>query len=351
MAQSARLLHITQVNQIKQQSNVIDLYDTKVATDIYTALAYLGKASQRTHEEYTRDARIFFRAVKGKEIEQLVKEDLPTSYSEVQAYQQSLIASEKYKKSTVNRMMASIRSLYVELEKNEYPVKSINFKVKNEKASDKQKHPSITWEEAEKCIEFVTPTRKGMTKALLIELACKSAFRKDALLSLKWSDFVKKGKVWVVEVLEKGQKVNKCSIYDEFMQRLLELKKYNKGTEKIFEISATSVDEMMVWLSQKMGKHVVFHSFKKCAINEVGHQTGGDAKMMQEIAHHESFTTTMDSYVEFHDDPELHPSLLIGETPDLSPIDNMSHEELLAFIKSQDRETQIKLARNARTHQ
>lgn len=326
----------------------------QIFNTIESFLSKRAKNSVRTMQEYKRDIEKFFKIVRNKTFSQLIVDDLKIKYEEVEKYQ--LILDEFYSESSVNRMIASITSFYQYLEKNEYPVKSINFKVERLKASKKSRHPSVNWETAEQCIELVKKTRKGDIKSLLIEFACVTCFRKEAILGITWNDFEQVDGIWQVSTktkMDKGQKILKASLHDDFMERLLKLKSINSYKEsKVFQISLTSVDQMMPWLSERINKHIVFHSFKKCGINEVGNQTGGNIKSMQTIGHHESAQTTLDNYTELEDNnPANHPSLLIGAKVDSEIIESLSQEELVKLFHSMNRATQLQMVNKAKTLQ
>lgn len=333
-------------------SNVVQFNsptDKNVLTCIDTFLKRASQNSDNTKVVYEKAIRDFFMVMRNKKIEDLVEKDLIFTKEQVEYYQVNLKES-GYSSSTVNTRMSALKKCYTKLEDYGFDVQAKWFNVERYNDSDKVSYSSMSKEEVIECIRLVTKTREGNQKSLLIRLAFATAFRKESLLNLKWSDFSQVEDVWIVKTLGKGQKWDYKKISNELYSDLLKRKnKTNTNNNgKVFTLTKKTVDKMMNYIRENIDfgdRSIVFHSFKKSSVNEVALITNNDLKAMQRQGNHSSVTTTLNDYM---DNKKLEDLVIIdtSENHDINELNDLSKEELISLIKSCDRVVQIRLLQN-----
>lgn len=337
MATTNNLLNITQMKSKE---------DDRLYHDVVTYFRMLDKKSHNTAIAYKNDIDQFFMFMLNKPTEQITLSELQFKYADIVRYQ--LYLGERYAPTTVNRKIASVRSFFEFLEKN-YPdkIKTAIFKVDKVREVGINHSGILTWEEVLQMIEIVKKQRKGTCKALLIETATITGIRVDALLRLELKDIKQIDGYRVIEVLDKGQKIDEKPISEELYQRIVAYVEKRKSNEtRIFDISKKSVNNMMKQLREEMNisheRNITFHSFKKTGINEVW-QITGDLMAVAQQGNHSDPTTTMKFYMEQCKDWSKMGSMLIGKPVDVSPLESLSKQELLKLIKRCNRGIQIEL--------
>jgi integrase len=332
--------------------NVVMLHNDSVHAHITKFLNRLGSDSENTKVEYKRDIERFFKLMLGKDTNQLSIKDLDIKKIDVEEYQTFLI-KQGYKASSINRWIASVKSLYNSFEENGFKytneqgeivyIKAAPLNVdKLDTAKDSESYGMITHEEMKEMIRLANELPNGQEKSLMLELASVTSFRLDALVQLKWSDFRKENDTWVIKTIDKS-KTNEKSIRTDLYERLLATKTDNK----VFHMTAKTFERTIKTLATQIGidddRNITFHSIKKYGIMEVWMATGGDIIKTAEQGNHSSFETTKKYYMMFEKDYSTMPCLLIGQSVDISPLEEMSKEELLKLIKGCDRGLQFTL--------
>lgn len=316
--------------------------DKNVWTCIGTFLDRVEQNSVNTRGTYERAIRQFFLKMRGKTLEKLVESDLIFTKAQIEKYQVNLRKSNKT--GTVNTKISALKRCYEKLQDYGFKVDSSWFNVDRYKEHDKESYDTLSHEEVCDVIALVSKTRKGFEKALLVRLAYATAFRKESLLDLKWTDITKRESVWFIKTLGKGNEWDNKKISNELYEELMKQKELVNG-EKIFKLTKKTVNKMMNFIRENMDfgdRRIVFHSLKKASINEVNILTNGDVKAMQAQANHASALTTLNDYVA----SKKLDDLIIVDTNKNIPLDKfneMSKDELVALIMSVDRNTQIKL--------
>lgn len=331
----AKLGKVIQLNQHNEDKNVFGT--------IHTFLLRKGQDSENTKDSYERSIRDFFRTMRNKELEELVDKDLIFSKKQIESYQVAL--REQYKSKTVNSALSAIRECYKRLEEDGFDVDIKWFNVERYDEHDSEKYGTLTFEEVVAIIDFVSKTRKGEEKALLIRLAYATAFRKDSLLEMKWNQIVKINEIWYAKVLGKGNKWSHKKLSTDLYNELMRFKGDAKDDEKIFKLTDKTIKLMMKKIREKFDfgdRHIVFHSFKKASINEVNIITNGDIKAMQAHGDHSNAQTMLNYYMADKALEELVEVDINRHIP-VEKFEEMSHEELLMLVKGMDRATQIRL--------
>lgn len=344
------------VNEQKTNEEKVPQLKEYIYPFIESFLKLKAKNSANTASDYENDIRTFFWFVKNKEIELLTVDDLKLTLNDVENYQLMLSSHSNkklnngnpYAPTSIARKISSVKKLYSKLEANDYPVKEAWFKVDKIKG-ESESYGVITWEQATEMMEIVKTEEKGDIKACLIETAVVTCFRQNSLLNLTWQDNVEKiDGVWVLsaekKAIGKGKKKRQKPINDDLYEKLLEIKEKYKS-DKLFPLQKRTVIKMMQKLREKMNldNKITFHSLKKCGISEAFEITNGNIMAVAEQGDHESFGTTMKYYLNKKKKFSQMVGLQIGKDVDLSPIEALSHEELLNLIKNASKSLQREL--------
>lgn len=316
---------------------------------IKTFLEKKALNSKNTSSSYETDIRQFFKATRYKNIEDLTIEDLTFTNSEVEEYQVSM--SNEYSHSTIARKISAVKNLYSKLEANDYPVKEAWFNVDKIKGNSKS-WEVIDWDTAKDMMMLADrEIRKGDVKSALIETAVVTSFRQSSLLSMTWDNLTMMDGVWVLCAVDnavgKGKKESIKPISNELYEKLMLIKKrYNH--KHIFPLQKRTVVLMMQRYREKLGlpETVTFHSLKKCGMNEAYEISNGDIRVVAEQGDHADFGTSMKFYLNKKKKYSEMVGLEIGKEIDLSPLEELSHEELLELVRKSGRAVQRQLLSN-----
>lgn len=141
-----------------------------------------------------------------------------------------------------------------------------------------------------------------------------TCLRKSALLNLTWSDFIEHEEYIEIKAIDKGNEERNLRISKEFYDALLQIKSESKDG-KVFNISETSIQDMMNYLKSQMQfedkRNVVFHSIRKCGVT-FQFRLSNDIMQAKKAAGH-------------------------------SNLNNTSHEELLRGIESLNKDQRLLL--------
>lgn len=316
--------------------------DRNVWTCIKTFLDRTGQNSENTMMTYERAIRDFFMKMRNKNIEDLVEEDLIFTKLQVETYQVGLRKS--FKTTTVNLRMSALKRCYSKLEDYGFDVKESWFSLDRYEEYDKESYDRMTHQEIIDVINLVSKTRAGLQKSLLIRLAYATAFRKESILDLKWSDIINKDGIWFIKTLGKGQKWDYKKISNDLYDELMKHKSQNGG-DKIFTLTNKTVNKMMNFIRENINfgeRKITFHSLKKSSIEEVALITNYDLKAMQRQGNHSNVTTTLNNYMAEKSLEDLVVVDINYHVP-VEKFDELSKEELVNLIKGADRSIQIKL--------
>lgn len=316
--------------------------DKNVWACLKTFLDRIEQNSKNTRDTYERAIRDFFKEMRNKDIENLVEEDLIFTKPQIETYQVNLRKS--FKSTTVNNRISALKKCYTKLEDYGFDVKASWFVLDRYKEYDKESYDPMTHEEIIQAINLVSSTRKGFEKGLLIRMAYATAFRRESLLELKWTDLVNREGIWFVKTLGKGNEWDYKKISNDLYDELMKQKELIGG-EKIFQLTKKTVNRMMNYIRENIdfGDRVItFHSFKKSSINEVALITNYDLKAMQRQGNHANVATTLNDYMAQKSLDDLVIVDVNYHVP-VEKFDELSKEELVSLIKSADRSIQIKL--------
>ncbi|UUV46676.1 site-specific tyrosine recombinase [Bacillus phage vB_BanS-Thrax4] len=311
---------------------------------ILTFLTRKGQDSENTKDTYYRHIRDFFRTMRNKELEDLVESDLIFNKNQTKTYQVAL--KEQYKGSTVNNAISALKECYDQLEDEGFEVNASWFNLDRYDEHDSESWDAFTHDEVIQIINLVSATRAGRQKALLVRLAYATAFRKQSLLDLKFTDVVDINGIWYIKTLGKGNKWSHKKLTDDLYQEIMDFKE-EAGREKIFTLTTRTVSKMMNFIREKIDfgdRRIVFHSFKKASIEEVNVITGGDLTAMQAHGDHKSSATTIDNYLAKKKLEDLVTVDVNAHVP-VEEFETLTRDDLLELLMNTDRNTQIKLLR------
>ncbi|AGI11756.1 hypothetical protein X915_gp265 [Bacillus phage vB_BanS-Tsamsa] len=311
---------------------------------ILTFLTRKGQDSANTKDTYQRHIRDFFRTMRNKELETLIESDLIFNKNQIKTYQVAL--KEQYKGSTVNNAISALKECYDQLEDEGFDVNASWFNLDRYDEHDSESWDAFTHDEVVEIINLVSATRAGRQKALLVRLAYATAFRKQSLLDLKFTDVVDINGIWYIKTLGKGNKWSHKKLTDDLYQEIMDFKAEVKR-EKIFTLTTKTVNKMMNLIREKIDfgdRRIVFHSFKKASIEEVNVITGGDLKAMQAHGDHSDPTTTVNNYLANKKLEDLVTVDVNAHVP-VEEFETLTRDDLLELLMNTDRNTQIKLLR------
>lgn len=311
---------------------------------IHTFLSRKGQDSENTKDTYGRHIRDFFKTMRNKELEELIESDLIFTKNQVKTYQVAL--REQYKGSTVNNAISALKECYEQFEDDGFSVSASWFNLERYDEHDSESWDAFTHEEVIEIINLVSKTRVGRQKALLVRLAYATAFRKQSLLDLKFTDIVEINGIWYIKTLGKGNKWSHKKLSDDLYNELMDFKS-EVNREKIFTLTTRTVNKMMNFIRDNMdfgGRRIVFHSFKKASIEEVAVVSGNDLKAMQQHADHSQSSTTIDNYMAKKKLEDL-VEVDINTNVPVNEFEKLSKEELVELLLNAERNIQIQLLR------
>lgn len=313
-----------------------------------------GDSSSHTRVAYEKDIKNFFSIMLGKELSQLTANDLTFDKTDIISYRTHLKGlkkedeTPKYKNSSINRFIDSVKSLFIELDANGYEeyihLNAFHFDKLPEK--DTKGAGDITEDEFAQMQETALTLENGLMKSYLIGLAGRTSIRLSALLGLRWSDitYINEGQykgMWEVNVFDKGNKEDTKPVMDCYYQSLLSIRV--DGQNKLFNISDTAVNNMIKRVCKLMGipddRNITFHSLKGYGINVVIYN-GGSMEDAKRQGNHADIGTTSKRYIAKTRDYSKYAGVIIDSPLDTSPLDSLDKDQLLALINGTDKNIQ-----------
>lgn len=337
------------------KQNVQLLNVKSVNNSIQLFLDQKGERSVNTMNAYRNDIETFFRTMLGKELSQLTVNDLSFNKEDILNYRKHLKnltkedGTPKYKNSSINRFIASIESMFIELDASgyeDYVHLNAFSRIDKLPENDTKNAGELTDEEFELFEQTALQLENGRMKSLMIGLAGRTSIRLSAILKLKWSDIKRidhgdhKG-LWLVNAIDKGNKKDSKPIMDSFYQRLLEIKV--EGVDRIFTFSDTTVNNMINRICKLLNidddRNITFHSLKGLGINIVT-DSGGSMEDARRQGNHSNIATTSARYLRRTKDYSKYAGVIIDSKLDTSALDTLDKDQLLALIKGTNKNIQ-----------
>lgn len=315
---------------------------TYEAFEIYTQFIKTSKNnSANTARNYEGRIKEFFDIVFNKDISKVTGQELRKLMpNDVTTYINILIAKGN-SKNTVITKLRSVRSFFKELSINRVVKYDLDmFKARFD--SDEKHYDSLySLEEVRGLYDFALGRKNyPQEQYLFIKSLFVTANRKSAMMELKWSDITKKfdyptGKsVWVIEVLDKGNKVVEKAIADEFYEELLQLKQ----GEKVFpnmtdDIIRGTMESFTKALND--GRNITVHGIKASALT-IAYKLTKDIMKVKQLGSHKDISTTQIYIREDDSYTEQLSYKLNGGNINTEKIRELSHEALLDLIMNNE---------------
>lgn len=306
--------------------------------------------SANTAKAYLSDIETFFRMMLNKSLNELTIEDLNFKYHEIEAYRLEL--AKHYSGSTVNRKIASVKSLFEFFAAND--IDTVNpkvFSVKRMKHQTKS-YGVLSPDEGFQMVELAKRLRNGKVKSVLIHLAIRTSFRLRAILSLTWDDITYENGKWIITAIDKGNVEHRRQLIDHLYNDLIAIKPDGaKETDLIFNLSTNTCDRMIKQLASMMGisekRNITFHSLRKIAPN-YALEVENDLPMAVKQGGWSNPQTFLNSYMKKHEDLSSLPGVQMGAQIDISVFKEMSKEQLVDIISATSINTQHTLLKIAK---
>jgi integrase len=325
---------------------VTQLHINRVYDGIKIFFDDIEEFSHNTRTTYERHIKDFFMFLKSKELQFLTESDLDIVKNDVLKFRKNLVKSEKYANRTINQKVAAVKSLYVSLKSNKFNVDPSAFESIRDLPEKQNHRGTLTAEEAQRMADLARTTERQLKeeKYFLIMTAIRTSIRLGALLKLEWSDIKEKETCYIVEVYDKGNKLDEKPITKEFYKQLSLLKQ--EGRERVFYLSKDAVNDMMGRLRELMGfeeeRNITFHSFKNVGVNYVLDVTNDPEKARQQ-GNHSSIQTTYKYYVDKNKDYSQMAGMLMDNQMDISMLEEYSKEQIIEAIIKCSQKTQIEV--------
>lgn len=315
----------------KENTGHISVYD-----QIKRFLRELSRSSKNTSDAYGRDIKSFFLRTRNKSLPQLNRNDLLYSIEEIEDYQAYLIDKLGLSISTSNRHITAISECMRHLYTRGY-IEDISFLDISRPKATPDSYDGLTSEEIEKIINYVSKKGREETarnKAMLVKYSYDTCSRREECMSLRWSDFtVLDDKRVSVRSIAKGKTVMNRRISMKLYQELLTLKK--DGSDKVFNISDSTVDRMMTDIRKMLGvdpnnRRIVFHSIRKAGAQFIWKKTRDLNQVSQALGHASIQTTEL--YINKNEDYGVLGAISSAHNADEKLYSKVSHEDLLKAI-------------------
>lgn len=320
-----------------------------------------GVESKNTLEAYTKDINDFFMAMHMKEIDELTVYDLIFEREDIETYQ-TFLKNENYNGASVNRKVATIRSLFNHFQSNNYFYYNTEGRkvmitgnmftdLDNLSTNDSEGSGMLYDNEVKMMLEKAKSLPNGVEKSLALELLSVTSFRVDSIVKLKFSNFRNEKGTWIIRIVEK-QKVNEKPIRTDLYERIVNENNKRQDlmydNDKVFSFKSTktidrTVDELVKLCGIEVERKITPHSFKKYGMYEVFLITNGNFEEVANQGNHSSYETSQKYYLQFRKDFSAMPCLMIGQEIDFTKFEEMSKEDILNLIKNSSRGVQFQL--------
>jgi integrase len=317
------------------QTEINEVYE-----QIQMFLRKKGLKSEKTAVNYEKDIKDFFKLVRGKQLNELNKNDIQVTLEDFDRFILEMVDSEKYENATINRKVIAVKRLLRTLHANKL-VNDISYFSEIERLPENVKgYGALSVDEVLRLAELALKEReKGKIKHYLILFALDTCIRKSALLNLKWSDFDEREDGVIVKVVDKGNSQFRQKISKEFYYELLTIK---NGSEYVFPMDRKTVDRMMKRLVSQMdelkNRNIVFHSIRKAGVT-FQYRLTGDLTQAKKAANHKKIETTL-IYIQ-EQDYGITGAVSSSQNVDLDLYKKVPYEVLLAATEQMKNDYKI----------
>lgn len=336
----------------------LDGLDVYGVIDMYLTKKFNKSKSDSTINAYKSDIINFFKwrnlcFDKFEDLKMLTKHDLSLKINDVLNYQNYLSNDLKNTGSTVNRKINTVKDVYVFLDARlELSKETMNAFREVERLSEHtESYDEVTPEEVMAWSEYVLNKkapgrRRNLTKSNILKFALQTGFRMGSILNLTINDFDKKdNEVIVYADRVKGGSSFKGKISVKFYEELLEMHKQESNSDKLFNITKKSIQEMMEDIKKQFNisskRNVVFHSIRKSAATFKYDISGNDLTVVRDYLGH-SDTKVTERYIGKREMIDTGYITML-ENDNMELYKEVSHDDLLKALEKLDQTTLIKL--------
>lgn len=301
--------------------------DKKSEKSKNTAISYMGDIVQFVKHVYNKDVE----HVTQHDWNRLEEETVVAYFDTL--YKQGTDGKKKYKNTTMNRKISSLKELIRYLKKNKVITGDISYFDTIEKYfDDTESIEAMPLDVAKQYAEHFLKTEKfkAYEKHCICLLAIDTGLRVSELLNLLHSQFVLEIEYVIIRGRGKGNKKWIKKISYGLYEKLLQI---GNKDGKVFNLSVKNVKDMMNRAKKELNhenRNYSFHSFKKTAVT-FGYRQTGDIMEAKRIANHSDLKTTQ-IYLE-EEDYGMSGAISLGETINHNLYKLVDHMTLLEGLE------------------
>lgn len=338
----------------KEIHPITSLKNDTVYSNIRTWLNNKKTRSHATAINYEKDIKMFFSILRNKNIEDLSETDLKIDVTELMQYQNILKQSGKYKNNSINRYVESVKSLYKFFNIKGYDIDNRIFAGIERLPEDTENIGFMSSDEAKLIAQLaLDELDNGLEVNVFILLSASTSIRKTAVQNLKLSDFKKHPTeedgymINSPNLFDKGKMVKK-TVHRILYDRIVELHRGKNPDDKIFTISASTLERVFKRLCNMAGfdptRNLSLHSLKKAGIQHVNELTNGDPFAVAAQGSHKNPVTSYNHYYQ----KENLAGMSMFEEIDDNVFEDLSKEEMVKLLMDIGGGAGIRVKREAR---
>lgn len=269
------------------------------------------------------------------------------TYKSISNFRQ-LEVDRELKAQSINRSVTAIKEFSKHLRASGIEVDTSFFEsIKNLKG-DGESYEVISIHEGIQIAEWFRDNEKNkqMMKYYYTLLAIDTGIRAEALTKLAPSNFIVKEDVVMIKGVDKGKKSFSKPVSKVLFNELKEHFEWGALKQPLFALTAKNRTDMMRRALKGLGweeRNIVFHSFKKAAVNNAYENTG-DIMIARKVGGHTSVSTTQ-TYLSDGDDFMGAISQGARDMKDVE-LEDFGKEELIEAIKQLSVNSQYQLKVN-----
>lgn len=324
--------------------NVISMGVGKIYKEIENFLKNKGDKSANTRVSYEREIRRFFELIKYKKIEFLTRNDVQIAFDDLEYFKNCLVDQKDNKgkkifnNKTINHHVSAVAELlrYLHMKKIVDDISCLSsLKTIRLKENNKNKYDPLNVDEVYELSDWIMENEIELkfVKYYFVLFSLDTCLRKEAVLSLEWSDFAVIGNEVIIKTTDKGDEDFRGSINLDFYEEILKLKEiYNN--EKVFNIASSTIQKTFKkWRATKdfKGRRIVIHSIRKAGAS-FQYRLTGDILQAKKVLGHKNTSTT-----ELYLDEERYGAIGVvsrGKNVDDELYKKVSREDLEKAIES-----------------
>lgn len=345
------LVLMSRGNVVAFQPREVSVDDTTLAEAIQLFLGLKEEKSENTAKNYELFINEFLEYIIGRNIHTATWDELLSiTYPKVLKFRNYLMSKTNDKgervncNRTINTKIASLKSLYKELNKTNRMVDTVVVQLDNLNVNEKdsKSHGALSIEELENLYSFCLKERSlGNAKKVFFRVAVTIAVRKTAILEVKWKDIKQVNEdginIWTIHTLDKGNEYDVNPISDELYEELITLRKKSDTEEDyVFKLNEKTLKRCLERFCKQYdieeGRNISIHSLKKTSMDIVYGRTK-DVLETARHGHHKGVEMVYKHYQGKNQKLSQKPSYTMDEKIDSTELENYTKEELIRAIE------------------